>query len=549
MEPALDGEDWLLESKVEIQIGEDITTQDHHDMSPEDLLDDMPTPRVGTGFQSLGEGDADDESELEEVFRGRSTRRSAIDITREHLGMASSWSNWDLKPQNVSRYRMNTEKSCGGRQTAGSLVRKMKDAELKSFAEKARRGLRLTIGRAKVAASKARSDKSRSPVKTEWDSGSSTVNTPTVVTRFSCIFESNDLPTIDPSRKHEETILSRRLRRASQGDVTGLPARGQVDDNDQNIVSAILIPQEVKDSDNTTPTSISSSAANDLSQTSVDKWEDHLRKDLGEGNFKHINPFPSVTAGGKSDIHFDADNEGRRLLSTDTGHSSGSTASDTSSGNWAALAEGQRLDEELAGKYLDDDDDHKRLLSSTIMQSCAATDSNTSSISSMEFAREVSTADIDRSIPDTARPSRHAQKPSVSSIASTTTAFSPSPQTSPPRPSPRMRQGLSFHPLATMLQVATPNRRDWSPRDSSLSSPPLSTEYRVGLEASPLQRSPTSGFVCVHERDCCAICGGSVGVVRVVSCVCDGEVGCLAGGTVVEMKAGMEVCDRCAGMR
>lgn len=535
IESALDGEDWLLESNVEIQIGEDITAQDQHEVSPEELLNDMPTLRVGTGFQSLG--DADDEGEFEEDFRGRSTRRSAIDITREHLGMANSWSNWDLKPRTIS-------KSCGGRLTARSLVRKMKDSEVKTFAEKARRGLRLTIDRAKSVASKTRSDTSRSPTKTEWDSGSSTMNTPTVVTRVSNNFESKGLRTVDHTAKEEETIVSRRIRRASQGGLTALPACGRFDNDGKSIVGAVSASPYAQESIDTTPTSISSSITYDLAQTSGDKWEDHLRQDLGGRTLKHSKSISSIPTGNKSDIHFDASDEGRRLLSTDTSQSDPTTC-DTSSGNWAAC---QRLDEELAGRYLDESDDHKRLLSTPTMQSSAATASEASSIAEMGFAREVSTADMDRSISDVARSFRHAHNPSVSSVG---TMLSPSPQTSPPRLSPslRMRGGLSFHPLETVLGVGTGGRDGWEVRVVGIESSPLRSGNGIGLEGSPMREGEKEGAVCVHEWESCGICGGGIGELRVVSCVCGAKEGCEAESRVVRMLEGMEVCDRCAGMR
>lgn len=75
IESALDGEDWLLESNVEIQIGEDITAQDQHEVSPEELLNDMPTLRVGTGFQSLGDADDEGDSRKTSVAAALDDRR------------------------------------------------------------------------------------------------------------------------------------------------------------------------------------------------------------------------------------------------------------------------------------------------------------------------------------------------------------------------------------------------------------------------------------------------------------------------------------------
>jgi hypothetical protein len=541
----LDGEEWLLESKVEIQVDEGTTTQEG--VTPEHLLHDMPTPRVGTGFQSIGDGDADDEGEFEDNFRGRSTRRSAIDISRDHLGLATSWSNWDMKVQQVMN-QSKAEDGSGGLKKATSLVRKMKNTEFKGFAELAKRGLRTTIDRAKVVASKARSDTSRSPTKTEWDSASSIVEPPMLGPKAGSIFDSKVMRNVDPHEEDRETIVVRQPYPADTEELTALPTCGQLINGKQHIIATMSTASEGSGDRNTTPTSISSSA-HDLAQIPAAKWEDHLRQDLGERKSKHTRLLSSIEAGNKSDIHFDDVNgEGCRLLSTDTDQSAAPTASDASSGNWANLTEGQRLDEELAGRCLDEEEDCKRLLSRLTMQSSPVAARQVSCVSLADFAHETPVATTGIAIPDDQRPYSHAHKPSVSSIASFTTAFSSSPQTSPPRPSPRMRQSLSFHPLTTMLQIATPTRPNWKPRDSSLNSPPLTSPYRVGLEDSPLQGSPlTSHFACVHEYECCAICRGRIGTGRVVSCMRGEDIDCQAEKAMVKEAVGMDVCDQCAG--
>ena len=533
---ALDGEEWLLESKVEIQVDEGTTTQEG--VTPEHLLDDMPTPRVGTGFQSIGDGDADDEGEFEDDFRGRSIRRSAIDINRDHPGLATSWSNWDMKVQQVMN-QSKAEESSGGLKKATSLVRKMKDTEFKSFAGLAKRGLRTTIDRAKVVASKARSDTSRSPTKMEWASASSIVEPSMSVKK--------DMRNVNRPGEDKETIAVRPPYTTDTEELTALPTCGQVVSEQQHIVASVSTASEGSGDHNTTPTSISSSA-HDLTQTPAAKWEDHLRQDLGERKFKHNRPLSSIEAGNKTDIHFDnVGGEECRLFSTSTDQSA-PTVSNASSGNWAGLTEGQRLDEELAGRCLDEEYDCKRLLSRLTMQSSPAAASKVSLVSMADFAHETPVAaNVGISIPDDQTPYGHAHKPSASSIASFTTAFSSSPQTSPPRPSPRIRQSLSFHPLTTMLQIATPTRPNWKPRNSSLNSPPLTSPYRVGLEDSPLRCSPTSDFACVCEHECCAICRCRVGTGRVVSCMCDEGIGCQAEKVMVKEAVGMDVCDQCAG--
>ena len=541
---ALDGEAWLLESKVEIQVDEETTAQEG--VTPETLLDDMPTPRVGIGFQSIGEGDADDEGEgeFEDDFRGRSTRRSAIDIKREHLGLATSWSNWDMKVQHAMN-QAQAEESSGGFKKATSLARKMKDTEFKNFAELTKRGLRTTIDRAKVVASKARSDTSRSPTEMEWDCASSIVGPSVHVTKVSSGAVSKVLHDRDPPGEDKERIMVRKSYLADTDELTALPLCGQVVIwNPQNILSTVSTASEESGDHNTTPTSISSSA-HDLIQMSEAKWEEHLRQDLGARKIKHNRPLSSIKAGDKSDIHFDVGGEGCRLLSTDTDQSAALTTSDASSGNWTGLRDGQRLDEELAGRCRDEEDDCKRLFSRLAMHSSPSAASKVSSVSLADFAHETRVANVGIFIPSGQSPSRHAHKPSASSIASFTTAFSSSPQTSPPRPSPRMRQSLSFHPLTTMLQIATPTRPNWKARDSSLNSPPLTSPYRAGLEHIPLRCSSTSEFTCVHEYECCAICRGRVGTGRIVSCLCDEHIHCQAKKVMVKKVVGMDVCDQC----
>ena len=528
IENGIDGAEWLLESKVEIQIDQDGVTDHQNGVYPEDLADDMPTPRVVTGFDSLGDGDADDEGGFEDGFRGRSNRRSAIDINRAQLGMASCWSNWDMKPANERRHG----EFCGRKRTARSLVRRVKDTELKSLAEKAKRGLRLTIERAKSTASKARSDTSWSPTKSGWGSESSGLCTPTLVTRARSVVGLRGRRDVGAAHIHDKRTSVQGFAAISPGSLTALlDCQSTVKNDYQRIVS--IPPEQSQDNEVTTPTSISSSAAFDIGQSSPAKWEDHLRQDLGEkGRQKSC-----ITAGNKSDLHFDADDEGRRLLSTDT---SVQPPSNASSGNWVPFPEeGRTLEEEL--------DEHQRLLSTIPSTASAA-----SSLSLDEPRKVSTTTEMDDSIPLSARPLGHSHEhcPSTSSV----TTFSPSPQTSPPRPSPRMRQDLSFHPLTTMLQIGSP--RSEGQRQSSFergSAYPFKTSVPSSGRVKEMQ---TSGLIgnCVHERNCCAICGSGVGGAeerRVLSCVCGGDLSeersqeCRAERPFVKKLMGMEVCDAC----
>lgn len=536
-----------MESKIEIQVDEDIDTQDQNGLNPEDLVDDMPTPRISTGSEAFGDGDADDEGEIDAEFRGRSVRRSAIDIEREQVGMASSWSYGDLEPQTLSMNRLNVGNSSRRGKTTRSLVRRFKNAELKSFAEKTKRGLRLTIDRAMITATNARGDTKWSPTKTGWDSANLTFHTPTVATRFASVPETKDSPSIDAPGTQTETTVLRQSHPASQCDLTALPGCIDVVEDDQNIVPEASNPPDlVKDNEIATPTSISSVAACAFARASSIKWEDHLRRDLVKGISKHGNAFSSVMAGNKSDSYFGADGEGSRELSTGTSQSAAPTASAASSGDWAAFTGSQGLEEDLAERYFDEEDDCERLLSDPTTQSVPVTKRRGFSVPSAGCAREVSTIEMDKSIPYATRPFHHTHKPSTSSLASFTTIVSPSPQISPPRPSPRIRLDLSFHPHTTMLQIATPTLPIWSPRHSSFQSPPLASAYRLGLEVSPLQRSPTIDFACVHEYDCCAICGSYVSSARILSCVCDEFLGCHAEKPVIKKAVSMEVCDQCA---
>ena len=545
IENGLDGEEWLLESNVEIQIDQASATDHETLVSPLDLVDDMPTPRVGTGFESLGDGDADDEGELDDDFRGRINRRSAIDINRDHLSLARSWSNWDLKPRPDSNDGSKGIDNSERRKTAISVVRKVKETELRKFTDKAKRSLRLTITRAKTTASKARSDTSRSPTKTGWESESSGIRTPTVVTKIRSVVELRGARHDDVVWKNGDTGQVRTSVPTSQDDSKAHSHQGPPKNGYQLVVSSISIPPDSNiDTEITTPTSISSSAAHEIAQSSPTKWDDHLRQDLGERLVKQTGVSLPFRSGSKSDLHFDADKERRRLLSSDTTQSVLQISRNISSSNWVGLDDGTRLDEELANSELEHQDEQKRLLSTTTIPSLPDTESHPSSSTWEDFPREVSTTDMDASIPDSARPFGHAHRPSTSSITSFTTSFSPSPQTSPSRPSPRMRQNLSFHPLTTMLQIETPSRPNWSPRNSSFHSPPLRSPYRLGLETSQMRGSSMSEFACVHDVDCCAICGDGVGGRRVISCVC-AEQECQALKPMVRKVDRMEVCDHC----
>ncbi len=202
-----------MESKVEIHIDQASTTDHETVRNHFNLVDDMPTLRVGTGFESLGDGDADDEEEVDEDFRGRSIRRSAIDIDRENTEIAKSWMSWDLTPRVLSKSTSKGRVSPDREKTVRSLVTKVRDTELGKLADKAKRGLRLTIDRAKSTTSKVRSDTSKLPTKTGWESESSGIRTPIIASRL----QRDDL------RETEQAKSVQAMTPATHGTLTALP--------------------------------------------------------------------------------------------------------------------------------------------------------------------------------------------------------------------------------------------------------------------------------------------------------------------------------------
>jgi hypothetical protein len=77
---------------------------------------------------------------------------------------------------------------------------------------------------------------------------------------------------------------------------------------------------------------------------------------------------------------------------------------------------------------------------------------------------------------------------------------------------------LSTHPISTTLSICAPHRPPLAPRTSSLHAPPASS--RLLHSTPPLHQSPTSAFVCVHERWAFRVCGCE-GPSLVRSCICD----------------------------
>lgn len=150
-------------------------------------------------------------------------------------------------------------------------------------------------------------------------------------------------------------------------------------------------------------------------------------------------------------------------------------------------------------------------------------------ISSSEFDKEETTT-----LPTPPTPASHAHTKSIDSTLSnsdfgtahsrpssprhkTTTASTPSTPSTPPTTATSTTQ-LSLHPLSTVLTITTPHRPPFTPRTSSLRSPPASSPLLHSTP--PLHQSPTSVFVCVHERWAFRGCGCD-GPSWVRSCVCD----------------------------
>jgi hypothetical protein len=121
----------------------------------------------------------------------------------------------------------------------------------------------------------------------------------------------------------------------------------------------------------------------------------------------------------------------------------------------------------------------------------------------------------------------HTQADSASVASTLSTLTSCTAHSSPSSPSTRpttatsasnFHSQISIHPLSTTLSIHAPHRPSLTLRTSSLCSPPASSSLLYSTP--PLHQSPTSVFVCVHERWAFRGCGCE-GPSWVRSCVCD----------------------------
>jgi hypothetical protein len=417
----LNGEEWILESTVEISIEE------------EEEEDDRVT-RNGHSEDEDVAAEADDEGE----FRGRSGRRRGIDISRDTLRISSNLSVKDQEALALFGEVLHGVEPEGGKiaravkaQEQGRCLKPSWSQEFRKVPPRDRKGNKRS--------------NSVSPVGYE---------------------------SVDSLQYNSRTPFSSNKELEA----------GALNPEDDVQLSSTIAPEDARETPfDTREEAISLYETNpEHSKEEVQHpgWPQHLHSDLQERHA--VRKHPAVPL-----IDSDIPEQYHRLPSLNP--PSPQTATPFNSSDWTTY-EVQALN-----------------------------------IASSEFDHE----DFNSSPPVPLNLQTHTQTDSVSVASTLSTSKSCIAHSSPPSPSTRPTTAtstsnfdsqVSIHPLSTTLSIHAPHRPSLTLRTSSLYSPPTSS---LLLHSTPLLRqSPTSVFVCVHERWAFRGCGCE-GPSWVRSCVCD----------------------------
>ena len=411
----LNGEEWILESTVEINIEEDndrITSSGHTE--DEDAA-----------------AEADDEGE----FRGRSERRRGIDISRDTLREALAPFGKEL--QGAEPEDGNIARAAKKTQRQGRCLKSSWSQQLRKGLPRARKG--------------AKQLTSISPV--EYGS----VN----------------------SLQHN----SRTPFPSIQELVAGAFSR-----EDDAQLSSIIQPDDAGETPFNTREEIMSlyetNPEHNKQELQHPRWPQHLNSDLHERHTAR--KYPAVPL-----IDLDSPEQYERLSSSVPSSPQATTL--LNAGSWTTYKM-QALN--IASSEFDDEDfnspPHPTTPPPVPLEVQTDADTDSASMASTLSTSTFRTAHSNLSSPST--------RPTTATSTSKTSAQ------------------LSINPLSTTPSICAPHRPSLTPRTSSLRSPPASAQLLHSTR--PLHQSPTSAFVCVHERWAFKECGCE-GPSLVKSCVCD----------------------------
>jgi hypothetical protein len=420
------GEEWLLESHVEIKIEE-----------PDDSKDDCTSQEQDDEEAA----DADDEGE----FCGRTGRRRGMDISRDALRISSDMS---MDEQEVLTL-LREELRCTGREArkwAKAAIKAQNEGRcLKSrWSQQLRTGLSTKRGDGKqpTGVSPAENGSAGSSQRNSWTSPA-----------FNHGLKSTTASPEDVQPPSE--ILPGHGRDASF-------------DTQDEIVSLYRIAPE----------------PGSHREAQYPSWSDHLEADLQGRKAKRASPTASMLV---------PDAFQRCPQPPSSSPASPQTATPFNSASWLPPSM-QTLN--IASSEFENDDTTTSQVPQ-ISHGHGHTTSVDSALSTSTLCTAYSSASSPRQTAATTSPST--RRTTATSITQ-----------------------LSLHPLSTTLSVSTPHRPSLAPRTSSLHSPPASSPLLHSTP--PLHQSPTSIFVCVHERWAFKACRCE-GPSWVRSCVCDNGVG------------------------
>jgi hypothetical protein len=426
LKEGLNGEEWILESTVEINIEEE---------------DDDRITSSGHTEDEDAAAEADDEGE----FRGRSERRRGIDVSRHTLRISSNLSvEGQEAPAPFGKELHGAEPEGGNIARAANKTQEQGRRLKPSWLQQLRKGL-----------PRARKGDKQSTSVSPVNYGS--VNS----------FQHNS--------------------RTSFSSIKELVA-GALSPEDDAQLSSIIQPDDARETPFDTGEKIMSlyeaNPEHSKQELQHPSWPQHLHSDLHERHA--VRKHPAVPL-----IDLDTPEQDDRLSFSVP--SSPEAITLFNSGNWTTY-EMQALN--IASSEFDDEDfnspPHPTTPPPVPLGVQTHADADSASMASTLSTSTFRTALSSLSSPST-RP---------------TTATSAS----------KIPAQLFINPTSSTPSICAPHRPSLSPRTSSLRSPPASS--RLLHSAPPLHQSPTSAFVCVHERWAFRECGCE-GPSWVRSCVCD----------------------------
>jgi hypothetical protein len=409
----LNGEEWILESTVEISIEEEDE-------------DDRATRSGHTEDEDVA-AEADDEGE----FRGRSGHRRGIDISRDTLRISS---NFSVKDQEA--LALFGDMLHGAGPEGGKIARAVKAQEQ---------------GRC-LKPSWSQEFRKVPPRKRKGNKRSNSVS-------------SVDYGSVDFLQYNSRTSFSSNKELEA----------GVLSPEDDVQFSSIIAPDDAREAPFDTREKVISLYETNLEQdVQHPSWPQHLHSDLQERHAVQKHPAVPLIDPDTPEQHYRLSSQIPSLPQT---------ATPFDSGNWTTY-ETQALN--IASSEFDHEDFNSPPPVPLDTQADSASVASTLSTSGSWAAHS--------------SPSSPSTRPTTATSAS------------------NFHSQISIHPLSTTLSIHAPHRPFLTPRTSSLCSPPASSSLLHSTP--PLHQSPTSVFVCVHERWAFQECGCE-GPSWVRSCVCD----------------------------